>query len=147
MKKLTKLLVAIFIALLCFDSYSQMGVTSYSIYSLGINTSQNKPISGELKTFANRTIDDLLMEVDVFYNFKPRNYHRFSIGLGLNVGPFREFDNINAITLPAQLEIFPLQEFKKLSLLFELTPEFIVEGDLNLRSLWGIRYTFGELRE
>jgi len=46
-----------------------MGITSYSIYALGINTNQNKMISGELKTFANRAIDDLLMEIDVFYNF------------------------------------------------------------------------------
>lgn len=133
--------------LLSFNSYSQMGVTSYSVYSIGINTSQNKSISGELKVFANRTITDILAEADVFYNFKPRTYHRFSIGLGLNIGLFREFDRIYATTIPAQLEIFPLQKFKKLSLLFELTPEFIVEGDLSLRSLWGIRYTFGELIE
>jgi len=31
--------------------------------------------------------------------------------------------------------------------MFELTPEFLFEGDLNLRSLWGIRYTFGELKD
>jgi hypothetical protein len=57
-----------------------MGVTSYSVYSLGINTSQNKTISGELKTFANRAFEDLLMEADIFYNFEPGTYHRFSIG-------------------------------------------------------------------
>lgn len=121
-----------------------MGVTSYSIYALGINTSQNKVISGELKTFANRGIDDLLMEIDVFYNFKPRTYHRFSVGVGLNAGPFREYDHIYALTIPAQVEIYPLQDFKKLSFLIELAPELFVEDDVNLRSLWGIRYTFGE---
>ena len=100
-----------------------------------------------MKTFANRTIDDLLMEADIFYYFKPRIYHRFSIGPGLNVGPFRGFDHINAITIPAQLEIFPLQKFEKLSLLFEMAPGLIIESDLNLRSRWGILYTFGELKE
>lgn len=84
------------------------------------------------------------MEIDVFYNFKPGAYHRFSVGLGLNALPFGEFDQIQALTIPAQIEIYPLQDFKKLSLLFELTPEFVVEGDINIRSLWGIRYTFGE---
>ncbi len=147
MNKLTKIVAASIIALLSFDSYAQMGVTSYSIYSLGINTSQNKAISGELKTFTNRTFENLLLEADIFYNFKPRPYHRFSIGIGFNIGPFRGFDHINALTIPAQLEIYPLQDFKKLSLLFELTPEFIVESDVNLRSLWGVRYTFGKLKE
>ncbi len=118
--------------------------TNYSIYALGINTSQNNMISGELKTFANRAIDDLLMEIDVLYNFKPRTYHRFSGGFGLNTGPFRGDDHIYALTIPAQIEIYPLNDFKKLSLLFELTPEIVVEDDLNIRSLWGIRYSFGE---
>jgi hypothetical protein len=144
MKKQFVLIAITFLLTLSVKSYSQMSVTSYSIYALGINTSQNKMISGELKTFANRAIDDLLMEVDVFYNFKPKTYHRFSVGLGLNAGPFREFDHIYAFTIPAQIEIYPLQDFKKLSLLFELAPEIVVESDLNIRSLWGIKYTFGE---
>lgn len=144
MKKLFVFIAITFLLTISVKSYSQMSVTSYSIYALGINTSQNKMISGEFKTFANRTIDDLLMEIDVFYNFKPRTCHRFSVGLGLNAGPFREFDHIKSFTIPAQIEIYPLQGFKKLSLLFELAPEIVVEDDLNIRSLWGIRYTFGE---
>ena len=144
MKKQFTFIAITFLLTLSVKSYSQMGVTSYSIYELGINTSQNKMISGELKTFANRAFDDLLMEIDVFYNFEPKTYHRFSVGLGLNVGPFHGFDQIHAFTIPAQIEIYPLQDFKKLSLLFELAPEIVVESDLNIRSLWGIRYTFGE---
>jgi len=37
-----------------------------------------------------------------------------------------------------------LQNFKKLSFLFEVTPEILSEDGVNLRNLWGIRYTFGE---
>ena len=65
-----------------------IGVTSYSFYSIGVNTSTNKRISGEIKTFANRPFEHINIEVDGFYNFKPRPYHRFSIGLGVNVTPF-----------------------------------------------------------
>lgn len=144
MKRIYGLITIAFLLSFSLKSYSQLGVTSYSIYALGINTSQNKMISGELKIFANKAIGDLLMEIDGFYNFKPRTYHRFSIGLGLNVGPFRDYDNIHALTIPSQLEIYPLKEFKKLSLLFELTPEIVIEDGISLRSLWGIRYTFGE---
>ena len=132
---------------LWLNSYSQLSVTSYSIYSLGINTNQNKRVSGELKTFTNRAFEDLLLEADLFYNFRPSAYHRFSIGAGLNFAPFYGFDILNAFTFPAQLEIYPLQEFRQLSLMFELAPEFYVEGEAHLRSLWGIRYLFGNPKE
>lgn len=147
MKNLTKSLVTIIMVLICFNSHAQIGVTSYSVYSLGINTSQERTISGEFKTFANTAFEDLSMEAAVFYNFKPKTYHRFSVGAGLNFDPFRDFDPLSAFTIPIQLEMYPLQNFKKLSLLFELTPEIGVERDSNLRSLWGIRYTFGDLKE
>jgi hypothetical protein len=127
------------------NSYSQIGVTSYSIYALGVNTSQNKPISGELKIFANRNIEDFILEGNIFYNFKPRTYHRFSIGLGMSFIPYNEFEILNVFTIPLQLEIYPLKEFRKLSLIFEFTPEINDASEVNLRSLWGIRYSFGEL--
>ena len=143
MKRTGLFLMFIFIVS-SYASYAQMGVTSYSIYALGINTSQDKKISGELKTFANRSAEDLLFEINGFYNFDAREYHRFSIGLGVNAGPFRGFDHINAFTLPFALEVYPLQDFKKFSFLIELAPEFIIEDELHLRGLWGLRYTFGE---
>ena len=144
MRKVTRYFVIGFLLTLSLESYSQMGLTSYSVYALGINTSQNKVISGEMKTFANRNLDDLMFEIDCFYNFKQKTYHRFSIGLGLNTSPFKGDDIVYSINLPAEIEIFPLQDFKKLSLLFELTPEWIDSENINIRSLWGIRYSFGE---
>ncbi|TRX71542.1 hypothetical protein [Carboxylicivirga sp. M1479] len=141
--KFNKILFVAFLLTISVNCFSQISVTSYSIYSLGISTSQNKTISGELKTFANRSVDDLLFEVDVFYNFKPSDFHRFSVGVGLNSELFAGSDPINAFTIPVQLEIYPLQDFKRFSVLFELTPQFIIEDDVNVRSLWGLRYTFG----
>lgn len=142
--KYLKLLAIISFMTFCLQSYSQLEITSYSIYALGINTSQDRPISVELKAFANRDLIDLLMEIDGFYNFKSREYHRFSIGLGVNLNSFDGSDLIHAFTIPAAIEIYPLQDFKKISILFELTPEFVIEDDFRLRSLWGIRYTFGD---
>ena len=144
MKRLLAFILMASLLAVSVTTYSQIGITTYSTYALGINTSQNKMVNGELKTFANKAIDDVLMEIDVFYNFTPKPYHRFSVGLGFNVGPFRNFDNLYAFTVPVQLEIYPLQEFKKVSILFELDPEILPEDPVNLRSLWGIRYTFGE---
>ena len=143
MKFLKKSLLVLSFMTLAFNAYSQLGVTGYSTYAIGVNTNQSKKISGELKTFTNRDFEDLVLETDLFYNFKPSTYHQFSIGLGLNFEPFRGFDYINAFTIPAKLEIKPLQDFKQLSLLFELTPVLVDGGEAHLRNLWGIRYTFG----
>jgi len=141
MKK-SNLVVLVIMLLISMNAHSQLGVTAYSIYALGVNTSQNHRISGELKVFTNRTYKELLTELDGFYNFKSREYHRFSVGLGLNVGPFKDYDNFYAITIPAAIEIFPLKEFKKISILFELAPEIRPGEDLNIRFMWGIRYSF-----
>ncbi len=124
--------------------YGQISVTSYSIYAFGINTNQNKKLNLELKTFTNRSFDNLLFEFNGFYNFRPKTYHKISIGLGLNVQPSNG-DFINAFTMPFDIEIYPLQDFKRLSLIFEICPEYYINSDdFNLRSLWGIRYRFGD---
>jgi hypothetical protein len=87
MKKLS-LAFLIIMLLVSMKVQSQIGITGYSIYALGINTSQRNQISGEFKMFANRSYEDILLELDCFYNFIAREYHRFSVGLGLNLGLF-----------------------------------------------------------
>lgn len=117
-------------------------MTGYTNYVVGINTNKDKPISFEAKVFAYNYVDELPMEFNAFYNFKTREYHRFSVGLGINVSPFRGFDEINSIVIPASLEIFPMKDFKRIAIVFELTPEIRIEDDVVLRSLIGIRYSF-----
>ncbi len=135
--------VLFFFCFFSLNSYSQIGITSYSVYALGVNANQDHKISFELKAFANRDMEDLMLEFAPFYNFKSSTYHQFSVGAGLNVQPFTGDDIVYAITIPGQLQIWPLQDFKRLSLVFELAPEFVVDNDVNLRSFWGIRYAFG----
>jgi hypothetical protein len=132
------------IILLClgFESYSQIAVTGYSNYALGLNTSKEKVISFEMKIFTNHYVEDIPIEGNVFYNFKTKEYHRFSIGLGINLSPFSSPDQVNSFVIPIVLEIFPIKDFKKIAIVFELTPELRIEDDVNIRSLFGIRYTF-----
>jgi hypothetical protein len=131
-------------ALISFRSYSQMSVTSYSIYALGVNTSKDKMISGELKTFLNRDLDDITFELSGMYNFKASDYHRFSVGLGAVFTPFKSDsdDGFDAISVPVQLEIFPLQDFKRLAFVIEFSPHWVAETTPSFQYLWGIRYTF-----
>jgi hypothetical protein len=77
--------------------------------------------------------------------FLESHYHRFSIGLGVNFSPFTGGEDeleSNAITMPCQLEIFPLQNFKQLSFVMELAPQWLFGDEWAFRYLWGIRYTF-----
>ena len=143
MKKM-KFLILFACTFLSIEAFAQIGVTSYFFNSIGVNTSTSKRISGELKVFANRPFEDLKLEVDGFYNFKPSPYHRFSVGLGVNVVPFLGYDQFYAFTIPVSLEVYPLQNFKRISLLAELAPEISAPEGSSLRNLWGIRYTFGD---
>jgi hypothetical protein len=120
-------------------AYSQVGVTGYSNFAIGINSPTNRMLGGEIKIFPNTDINDVIFEVDAFYNFKPRTYHRFSIGLGIASSP----RNFHGIQMPGVLEIYPLQDFKRLSLLMEISPE-VLRDYINLRSLLGVRYSFGD---
>jgi hypothetical protein len=143
--KTKHLFSTLILACASLSAYTQINVTSYSVYSLGIGTSKDKKISGELKSFLNSHLYDLSFEADVMYNFNAQDYHRFSIGLGVNFSPFTGGEDElegNAITMPCQLEIFPLQNFKRLSFVMELTPHWLVGDEWAFRYLWGIRYTF-----
>lgn len=138
MKK-RNLLSVIILLTVSLNTFSQIGVTSYSIYSLGLNTSKDRKISGELKLFLNHTgVDDSFAELSAMYNFKPHTYHQFSIGLG--VGGLGDGYLINSFTLPIQLEIYPLQSFKRFSVVFEVTPTY--SDEFHIRQLWGIKYSF-----
>ncbi|GHT88855.1 hypothetical protein FACS189474_4840 [Bacteroidia bacterium] len=153
--KTKHLLTVLLFALASLSASAQIGVTSYSIYSLGVNTNKDKPISGELKGFFNNKLYDLSFEASLMYNFKAREYYRFSVGAGIDFSPF--VFSWNAVSMPCQLEIFPLKDFKRLSLVFELSPQWWFGGlededyngyfedygeDFSVRYLWGIRYTF-----
>jgi len=124
------------------QSYSQIAVTGFTNYVVGMNTSKNKTLNFELKVFAYNYVDELPIETNVFYNFKTKEYHRFSIGLGVNLSPFRGFDAINSLVIPASLEIFPIKDFKKIAIVLEVTPELRIDDGAVLRSLIGIRYSF-----
>ncbi len=147
MRLFSKLFAISILISLSLNAFSQIGITGYSVYALGVNTSQAKKISVELKAFTNNIIDNMLTEADIFYNFKEKPYHRFAVGVGVNAGLFRGFDLINSFTVPLDLEIFPIQDLKQFSVVIEVSPEFVIDGDVGLTQLWGIRYTFGHNKE
>ncbi len=130
------------------NAYSQKGITYYFSNVIGANLSviriKDNQISGELKVFTNREMKNTSTEVDLFYRFKQKEYHRFAMGVGLKADPFTEGGDGAAFVVPMSIEIFPFQNFKKASILFELAPEFYLDDQTKLRSLAGFRYTFSD---
>ncbi|MBN2616278.1 MAG: hypothetical protein JXR71_11355 [Bacteroidales bacterium] len=129
-------------------AYSQVGVVYYSSNVVAVNMPilkmNENSIAGELKVFSNRQFKDVATELDLFYRFKEMKYHRFSVGLGFKTEFFTDGGNGNTFLVPVALEVFPLQNFKKLSFLFELAPEIIFDNQARLRSLIGLKYSFGK---
>jgi hypothetical protein len=130
------------------NTYSQIQVMYYSnnvvAANIGILTNNKYSIDGELKVYTNKKVIDTSTELDIFYKSKSREYHRFSVGLGFKTEFFTDGGDGNKFLVPVKLEVFPLQDFKKLSLLFEFAPVFEFEDQMGLRSLFGISYTFGK---
>ena len=139
-----KVPVVVLLFLISFSGFSQVKVTSYSIYSLGVSVPIKEKFSTELKVFANRgNLEDTGIELNGIYKFKPGDSHQFSAGLGFGLTPSSGEDAY--FSIPVALEIFPLQSFKRISLVVELAPEIYFNDEVvNFRHLWGIRYSFGE---
>ena len=132
-------LVFILFSLSCF---SQVKVTSYSIYAIGVSAPFNDLFAGEVKVFTNQgQLKNASIEFSGSYKFVPQPYHQFSAGLGFGLIP--ESGEGAFFSAPLSLEIFPIQSFKQLSFVIEVAPEYYFNYEnLNLRHLWGIRYSF-----
>jgi hypothetical protein len=148
MKKILKLFILLMFITSGFKTYSQIHVICYSnnVAAANIEILKNNKysIAGELKIFTNKKVIDTSTEFDLFYKFKTKEYHRFSVGLGFKTEFFTDGGDGNMFLVPVNLEVFPLQDFNKLSFLFEFAPVFELENQIILRSMFGISYAFGE---
>lgn len=149
MKKIGLFFTVLLIMLISSNAIGQVSVSMYNFKAVGLSTNSNKKFNFDFKMFTNIPWRFTNFELTGFYNFKARQYHRFSLGLGLNSAPFDDVF-LKALVLPCDLEIYPLQDFKQMSVIFELTlyddldPDFMVFPDvLFFRTLLGLRYKFG----
>ena len=122
--------------------FSQVGVTAYFGNILEVNTDKRKMISGGLKVALNNTLFDTSFELSGMYNFKAADYHRFSMGVGVMLAPFQDRNSYCGISIPVQLEVFPLQNFRRFSFVTEVAPQWTADSEAAFRYLAGIRYTF-----
>ena len=144
MKIFNLLLLSFFFCV--FTASAQLSITGYSTFAIGAETKLYKNLSGEFRVYTNDILYDSNLEVQFYYGFAPRKYHQIRLGAGVNGNLF--YGAINAVQLPIQLHIFPLQDLKRLAFVIEFAPLWPVEDELSpdtliLRNLWGVRYTFG----
>ena len=100
-------------------------------------------ISGDLKVALNNTLFDTAFELSGMYNFEVKDYHRFSVSVGVMLAPFQDGNSYCGISMPLQMEIFPLQNLKRLSFVTEFAPQWTAAySEAAFRYLAGIRYTF-----
>lgn len=131
--------------LLAFSVAAQkIDVTAYSFFGLGMNTSKDKKFGAELKGLFNRSFKETGFELTGLYQFKRKPLYQFSVGVGINMAPFRGFDELNYFVVPVQFALFPIKDVPQLSFIAELTPEISVQERFAFRNLWGVRYAFGK---
>ena len=145
MKLFFKATIIFVLFCLAQNSYAQVGISYSTGHIVGVDfplVKNNYTLIGQVKLFANRDFDDLSGEFDLLYKFSSREYHRFFVGVGFKTDVSSEDEA--ALTIPLCLEIFPFQDFKRFSVVFEVAPEIYFEGDQTLRSILGVKYTLGE---
>ncbi len=129
------------------NTFSQISVASYNFNILELKGTiikfNEQNIDVGAKFFSNMGELELPTEFDLIYNFKAKEYHRFFAGVGLYTD-FKRTSNLYAI-FPVGLEVFPFQNFKKVSFLFEFSLQIKGNnGNHSFRNLTGVRYTFGD---
>ena len=129
-----------------FTASAQLSITGYSTFAIEAETNLYKKLSGEFRVFTNDILYDSNMEVQFYYGFAPREYHKIRVGVGMNANLF--YGEVSTVQLPLQLHIFPLQDLKRLAFVIEFAPQWNINDAIGtetliLRNLWGVRYTFG----
>mgnify|MGYP001953233162 CR=1 FL=1 len=88
------------------------------------------------------------MELSPMWNFKRTDWVNYYTGIGVNFNPMNSFQDlpiVNGYTLDFGARIKPLQKYKNIQLLFEISPYMNQEfSGGNLRTLFGVAYNFNK---
>ena len=126
--------------------FAQVGITAYNQSAISIISPKSNLLQLELKTFLNVNARNTRFEALVLYPFVERPTHRFLFGGGLQTG-FGNSDLPNPFfCVPVQAEITPFEQVKQLALALEVAP-LIIENNVIIRYMFGLRYYFGKKKE
>lgn len=145
LKTIFKAVLLAFFLLIFGHTNAQLFISNFEKFGLGIGTRSAQPFILEARIGTNNRLVDTRFEAAGLYQLQNETYHSISAGIAIALSPFAEAANIG-VTIPVQLEIFPIPDFKRIALFIEAGPEFLLDQDeVDLRHTWGFRYYFSEL--
>lgn len=122
------------------NTFSQLKTTGYFNAEIGISYQFSNKFQTELRVNDN-LFSEFSTELSLLYQFVNKEDYNLNIGFGVNSLLFREFDRIESLLIPLQLEITPFKNIKNLGFVIEAAYHF-AEQDYGLRNSVGIRYIF-----
>lgn len=131
---------SIVLFLISLSTFSQLKTTGYFNAEIGISYQFSNKFQAELRINDN-LFSEFSTELSLFYKFVNKEDYNLNIGFGVNSFLFKEFDRIESLLIPLQLEITPFKNIKNLGFVLETAYHF-AEQDYGLRNSVGIRYIF-----
>ena len=128
-------------------TYSQIAVSYYPFQSiLSVSSNTDKLLWADLRIETNTFFSNMNMEFDAMINIKRTDWVNYYAGLGINVNPlygFKDLPSTNGYVLNIGVRVKPIQKYKNLQVMFELSPYFNRNFDGGMvRTLLGISYNF-----
>jgi len=121
-------------------SFSQFKISGYFDSEIGVSYQFNSKFQTALRVNDNQ-FTEFTTELILLYNIIKKDDYNLNLGFGINTLLFREFDQIESLLIPLQLEILPFKNNKNLGFVIETAFHFL-EQDYGLRNTIGIRYIF-----
>lgn len=121
-------------------TFSQFKISGYFDSEIGVSYQFNSKFQTELRVNDNQ-FTEFTTELILLYNIIKKDDYNLNIGFGINTILFREFDPIESLLVPLQLEILPFKKNRNLSFVIETAFHFL-EQDYGIRNTIGIRYIF-----
>jgi len=149
--KSLKFIFSAMILFISFNIYSQFSISYYggSENKVGVAYNSNKriwlEITGYQKTVFKLSSNNIYIdksiyfEGGIYYNFFKTDYLNFNTGV---CGYVDDGGYYWGLGIMPGIQVFPLQNFKNLSLHIETFLYFDDYEEFNLKNYWGIRYTF-----
>lgn len=121
-------------------TFSQFKISGYFDSEIGVSYQFNSKFQTELRVNDNQ-FTEFTTELILLYNIIKKDDYNLNIGFGINTILFREFDPIESLLVPLQLEILPFKKNRNFSFVIETALHFL-EQDYGIRNTIGIRYIF-----
>lgn len=142
-----KIALLIFSLVVLSQLKAQIAVGYYPFQSvLSISTNTERVVWADFRIETNTFISNMNMELAPMWNFKRTDWVNYYAGFGTSFNPANTFQNlpfVNGYALYVGSRIKPIQKYKNVQLMFEISPYINQEFTSgNLRALLGVAYNW-----